>query len=92
MRADAALHVDVRLLVGRPALVREPLEGRLGVAVPQLRAGVASASTFGEDIDGRVEPDGNRPAIEQLAGARVDERAAAGRNHAHVALVDEAGD
>src|SRR6185503_1533401 len=90
--ARAALHMDMRLLVGRPALVREPVENRLGVAVAELRAGVAARGPLGEDVDGRVEPDGDRAFVEKRASAGVDEGAAAGRDHLDVALVDEARD
>ena len=91
VRAVAAFHVDVRFLVGRPALLGQALERRLGIAVAELRARVAARRSLGEDVDRRVEPDGDRALVEQLARARVDEGAAAGGDDPHLAL-DQARD
>ena len=55
---------------------------------PFLSSGRVSRrdGALGEDIDRRVEPDGDRPLVEQLARARIDEGAAAGRDHPHLAV------
>jgi hypothetical protein len=63
-----------------PPLIREPFEGLLGVAIPQLRSGVAARSPFGEDIHRRIEPYSDGLAVEQVSRARVDVSAAAGRD------------
>ena len=47
-------------------------------------AGVAARGALGEHVDRRVEPDGDRALVEQFAGARIDEGAAAGRDHPHL--------
>ena len=49
-------------------------------------AGVAARRALGEDVDRRVEPDGDRALVEQLARARIDEGAAAGGDHPDLAL------
>ena len=55
------------------------------------RPGVAPRRAVGEHVDRGVEPDGDRPLVEQLARARIDEHAAAGRDHPDLA-VDQARD
>ena len=74
VRAFAALHVDVRLGIGRAAVLREPLQGPLRIAIAEQRPGVAPRRAVGQHVDRRVEPDGDRPLVEQLARARVDEQ------------------
>ena len=49
------------------------------------------AGALGQHVDRRVEPDGDRALVEQLAGARIDEGAAAGGDDPDVAL-DQPGD
>ena len=68
------------------ALAGEALERALGIAVPSSGAGVAPRRALGEDVDRRVEPDRDRALVEQLAGARVDEGAAAGRDDPDLAV------
>ena len=72
--------------IGLPLGLREALERALGVAVAEQRAGVAARRALGEHVDRRVEPDRDRPLVEQLAGARIDEHAAAGGDHPHLAV------
>ena len=86
MGAAATLHVNMRLLVGLTPLVRKPLQRRFGVAVPQLRAGVAARRPLGEDIDRRIEPHRNRPGVQKLPRARIDIGAAAGGDDPHLAF------
>jgi len=78
------------LFVGGAPLVREALESRLGITVPELGPGISARGPFGQYLDGGVEPDRDRPVIEKLARARIDVSAAACRNHSDGALVDEA--
>ena len=70
VRAVAALHMDMRLRVGRPALLGEALEHGLGVAVAQLGARIAARRALGQDLDRRIEPDRDRALVKQLAGPR----------------------
>ena len=66
---------------GAPFL-REAFEGLLGIAVAKLGACVAPRCALGEDVDGGVKPDGDRPIVEKLASSWVDEGAPAGCDHA----------
>ena len=77
--------------VERAALLGEPGQRFGAVAVAQQRAGVAAAGALGQHVDRRVEPDGDRALVEQLARARVDEGAAAGGDDPDLAL-DQPGD
>ena len=86
MLAIAAFHVDMRFLVGRAALFRQALEGRFGILRAEQRTRVAPRGALGEDVDRRVEPDRDCALVEQFAGARIDEGAAAGRDDSHLAL------
>ena len=86
VRAVAALHVDVGLGVGRAPFFAKPLERALGIAVRSSGARVAPRRALGQHVDRRIEPDGDRPLVEQLAGARVDEGAAAGGDDPHLAV------
>lgn len=88
----AAFHMDVRLLIGGASFVQQSFEGRFRVAIPELRPGVAPRGPLGEDIDGRVEPNRDRPLVKELARAWVDKGAAACCDDADAALVDEARD
>jgi hypothetical protein len=81
----------MRFLVSGAALLRQFFERALGVAVAQQRAGIAPRRSFGEDVDRRVEPDGDRALVQQLARARIHIGAAAGRDHPDGAI-DEARD
>ena len=76
----------MRFFVGRPALLRQPFERALGSSLRSCGAGVAARGALGEDVDRRVEPDGDRAVIEQLARSRVDIGAAAGRDDPDMAL------
>ena len=86
VRAIAAFHVDMRFLVGWPALFGQSLQRRLGIGVAKLRPGVAARRPLGEDLDGRVEPHGDRAFVEQLSGVRIDKGAAARGDDSHVAF------
>ena len=66
--------------------LREAFEGLLGIAVAKLGACVAPRCALGEDVDGGVKPDGDRPIVEKLASPWVHEGAPAGCDHAHIAL------
>ena len=89
--AAAAAHADMGLGVGCAALLGEAFERALGIVVAEQRAGVAAARPLGEDIDRRVEPDGDRAAIQQFASSGIDERAPAGCDHAD-GTIDQARD
>ena len=87
VRAVAAFHVDMRFCVGRPPLLaRGARASALGSPLRSCGAGVAARRALGEDVDRRVEPDGDRALVEKLARARVDEGAAAGCDHSDLAL------
>src|SRR6185503_19214297 len=72
MRAGAAFHMNVRFLVGLPPLGGELLEDGLAVTVAELRPGVPARSPFGEDIDGRVQPDRDGSLVQQLSSPRIN--------------------
>lgn len=91
MRSGAALHVDMRLFVGSAPFVGEPLERLLGVAVPQLHPRVASRRPLSQDVHRRIEPHGDRTAVEQFARTLIDISSAASRNDSDVAF-DESRD
>ena len=63
----------------------------LRIAVPQQRPGVPPRGAVGEHVHRGIEPDGDRPLVEQLARARIDEGSASGGNHPDLA-VDQPGD
>ena len=83
--------VDVRLGIGRSFLAGEPLEGSLGVAVSKQGTRVAPGGSAAEHLHRRIEPDGDRPLLEQFTGLGVDEHAAASGDDAHLP-VDQPGD
>src|SRR5260221_3698323 len=83
--------MDVRFGVRRAPFFGEPFEHRLGIAVAQLRAGVAARGTLRENRHRRVEPDSDRTLIEQLAGRRINISTAAGGDDTDIAL-DQPGD
>ena len=89
--AIAALHVDVSLFVGRAPFVRETIQRGPGIVISELGAGIAPRGALRENVDRRVEPDGDCAFVEQLPSARIDIGAAAGGDHAQVAL-DQACD
>ncbi len=91
VRRAAASDLDVRLGVGGSLLARQALEGSLGVVVAKQGPGIASRRAVGEHVNRSVEPDGDRVLLEQSAGAWIDEHAAAGCDHSHLA-VDQARD
>src|SRR5688500_5137064 len=91
MRPDAAPHMDMGGRIGRLALFGEALESPLRVAVAKQWPGVAPRGSLGEHFDRRVEPDGDRALIQQLAGPRIDEHSAAGGDDPDLA-VDQPGD
>ena len=82
----------MRLFVGRAPLVKETLESRFRIAVPELGPGVPARGPLSQNLDRGVEPDRDRPVIEKRSGARIDVSAASGRDHSHSALVDQPGD
>jgi hypothetical protein len=86
MGAVAAPDVDVRLGVRRAFFLGDPFQRRLAVVGAKQGAGVAAASALRQDVDGRVQPDRDRPRLQKLAGARIDEDSAAGRNHPHLSV------
>lgn len=86
MSAIAAFHVNMRFLVGGSSLLRQSFEGRFGIAVAQLDASISARGALSEDIDGRIEPDGDCPLVEEPARARIDESPAAGGNDSNLVL------
>src|ERR1700761_3029035 len=72
-------------------LVHQSLEHLFGVAVAQLRPRVATRGALCEDLDRSIEPDRDRALVQEFFGGRIDVCAAAGGDHANIAL-DEAGD
>lgn len=87
----AALHVDMRLLVSRPPLLRETFQRALGILCPQQRARVAPGCAACQYVHWSIEPHGNRSLVEQLPNSRVDEDSPSGGDHAHPPI-DQAGD
>lgn len=80
------------LFIGGAPLDKESLESCLGIAIPELGAGVPARGSLRQNLDRGVEPDRDRPVIEKLSGARVDISAASGCDHSDGALVDQASD
>ena len=89
--AIAASHMNVSRRIERPFLVGEALQRPFRIAVAQQWPGVSPRGPVGENIDGRVEPDGDRTGVQQFARPRVDEDTATGRNHPDLA-VDQSSD
>ena len=89
VRARAAFHMDVRLLVRRAPLLQQALKRSLGVGVSKLRPCVSPRRSLGEDVQRRVQPDRDGSLIEKLASARIDIGPAARSDHPDAALVDE---
>src|SRR5947209_17613087 len=72
MGAVAADDVDVRLGIEGLALGGETGECRTRVPGVEQRPGAAAGSSVGEYVDGRVEPDGDCPLVQQPPRVRVD--------------------
>ena len=86
VRPGPASNVDVGLGVEGSALVGEPAKRRGPIRRPEERAGVTAAGAVGQNLDRGIEPDGDRALVEDLAGARVDEGSAAGRDDTDLAF------
>jgi hypothetical protein len=91
VRTVAAFHVDVGLGVKLAPLGREPFESFAPVDIAQERASLEASGPVGQQVDRRIQPDRDRPVVEHLAGARVDEDLAAGGDHPDL-VVDQPGD
>ena len=82
MPAAPAADSDVSFGVRIAPFICQSLKRRFRVVRAKQRPRVAPGGAFAEDIDRRVEPDGDRAAIQQFASSGIDERATAGRDHA----------
>ena len=90
--AVAAFYVDVRLGIHVPTFRLELLKRRLAIVdLVQQRPCVQSGCPSGQQIHRRIEPDGDRPLVQQLPSARIDEDLASGRNHPDL-VVDQPRD
>src|SRR5690606_6126929 len=86
VRAGIAHDLYRRLRIGGFALDLEPGDDLGGIAVAQQRTGVLARHAFDQGRDVAVEPDRDTLAVDQLAGVRLHEGAAAGRDDARSAV------
>ena len=89
--ARSASNVDVRFGVEWPALIGQPAKGCCAIGSSKERARVATPGPIGKHLDRRIEPDSDRPLVENPPGARIDKGPAARRDDASLSL-DEPGD
>ena len=77
--AAAALHVEVRFGIELAAFACEPFQRLAAIShVAKQRPRLKPPGPIGKQVDGCIEPDRDRPVVEQFARARVDENLAAG--------------
>lgn len=88
MGSYAAANVNFRLGIHGPAFLGETRESFRTITMTKERAVVSAARPFGQDVNGRVEPDRYCTLVEQLARTGIDESAASGRDDPH-GTVDE---
>jgi len=88
MSADTAAHMDVGLRIGLPLDPGETFQRALGIAVLEQWPGVAARGTLSQHIDWGIEPDGDRPLLQQGARPRIDKDPPARSNHSHL-FIDE---
>ena len=64
--------MNVRLFVRLSPLIGEAFQGALGIAVPELRAGIAPRRPLRENFDRSIQPDGDCASVEELASSSID--------------------
>ena len=77
----AAQDMDLRLGIEITPLISQSRQYFGGIALFEQRPVVPAGRAFGQHVDRRVEPDGDRAFVQDLPGARVVERAASGGDY-----------
>ena len=88
MGASAASNMNMRFGIEWPALVSEPAESCCGIGCSEERPRIPAASAIGQYFDRGIEPDCDRPLVEDLPRSRIDECAATGGDDSNFS-VDE---